>query len=64
MIIEDDNKIYEYREFDIYEVYTYNYETDVVTILGYKAKKHDWESNLFNSIQEVKDEINEELLKL
>ena len=60
--IEED-KISTYLGYDIYEVYNYNNATDEVVILGYKSKKHDWESDVFKSLDLLKKDIEKQKIK-
>ena len=54
--MEDSDKIEEYLGYDIHEVYT-----DTNIILGYKSKRYNWESDLFDTVREVKDDIENEV---
>ncbi len=54
--MEDSEKIEEYLGYDIHEVYT-----DTNIILGYKSKRYNWESDLFDTLREVKEDIEYEV---
>ena len=60
--IEED-KISTYLGYDVYEVYNYNNATDEVVILGYHSKKHNWESDVFKSLDLLKKDIEKQKIK-
>ena len=59
----EEDKISTSLGYDIYEVYNYNNATDEVVILGYKSKKHNWESDVFKSLDLLKKDIEKQKIK-
>ena len=59
----EEDKIGTYLSYDIYEVYNYNNATDEVVILGYHSKKHNWESDVFKSLDLLKKDIEKQKIK-
>ena len=59
----EEDKISTYLGYDVYEVYNYNNATDEVVILGYKSKKHNWESDVFKSLDLLKKDIEKQKIK-
>lgn len=62
-LITEEDKIDKYLGYDMYEVYNYNISTDEVVILGYKSKKHNWESDVFKSLDLLKQDIEKQKIK-
>ena len=62
-VLTEEDKIDSYLGYDISEVYNYNNATDEVVILGYKSKKHNWESSIFSSLELLKKDIEKQKIK-
>ena len=62
-VLTEEDKIDSYLGYDVYEVYNYNNTTDEVVILGYKSKKHNWESDVFKSLDLLKKDIEKQKIK-